>query len=90
MYGVSCDYQYYHCRRFTSNVAAQCLYFFKSCYFIASSFQIVAGYPARILGYLLTSSYNVVACEYLTLTKRRKEKFEVISYKSITITSSNV
>lgn len=24
----------------------------------------MAGYPARILGYLLTSSYNVVSCEH--------------------------
>ena len=46
------------------NPAAQCLYFFKSCYFIAASFQIVSGYPARILRYLLTSSYNMVSCKY--------------------------
>ena len=49
-------------RPFTKNAAAQCLYFFKSCYFIASSFQIVAGYPVKIIGYLLASSYNTVSC----------------------------
>lgn len=49
-------------RPFTKNAAAQCLYFFKSCYFIASSFQILAGYPVKIIGYLLASSYNTVSC----------------------------
>lgn len=52
----------YKYRPFTKNAAAQCLYFFKSCYFIASSFQIVAGYPVKIIGYLLASSYNTVLC----------------------------
>lgn len=77
-YTMSCVciiFKYYglwsHCkikyRPFTSNAAAQCLYFFKSCYFIASSLQIVSGYPARIIGYLLASSYNTVSCKWFAV-----------------------
>ncbi len=50
-------------RPFTENTAAQCIYFFKSCYFIVSSLQITAGYPTRILGYLLTKSYDIFTCK---------------------------
>ena len=49
------------CRPFTSNAAAQCIYFFKCCYFILSALQIVAGYPNRILGYFLGSKYTTVS-----------------------------
>lgn len=49
------------CRPFTSNTAAQCIYFFKCCYFIVSALQIVAGYPNQILGYFFSRKYTTVS-----------------------------
>ena len=48
-------------RPFTKNVAAQCIYFFKSVYFVVSAFQIISGYPTRILGYFLGRRYTTVS-----------------------------
>lgn len=50
----------FHYRPFTENVAAQFIYFFKSLYFIVSSFQIISGYPTKILGYFLGKKYTTV------------------------------
>ena len=50
-------------RPFVDNLAAQFLYFFKACYFIVSSLQIVSGYPVRVIGNFLTSSYNYISCK---------------------------
>ena len=49
------------CSPFTQNTAAQFLYFFKSLYFIVSSFQIIAGYPPRVLGYFLSRKYSTLS-----------------------------
>ena len=38
---------YFCCRPFVENTAAQVLYFFKSCYFLVSSLQIISGYPTE-------------------------------------------
>ena len=48
-------------RPFTSNTAAQCIYFFKSLYFIVSAMQIVSGYPTHVLGYFLGQKYTTVS-----------------------------
>ena len=40
------------CRPFLENYAAQAIYFFKGWYFVLSAFQIISGYPYRILGYV--------------------------------------
>ena len=50
-----------YCRPFTKNTAAQCIYFFKSLYFIVSAMQITSGYPPRVLGYFLGHHYTTVS-----------------------------
>lgn len=50
----------FYYRPFTKNVAAQFIYFFKSLYFIISSFQIISGYPTKVLGYFLGKKYTTV------------------------------
>ena len=53
----------FHVRPFVANLAAKFLYFFKACYFIVSSFQIISGYPVRVISNFLTIKYNTVACK---------------------------
>ena len=54
-----------HHRPFTENAAAQCIYFFKCCYFIVSSLQIVSGYPVRVIRNILTRSYDIFSCKFI-------------------------
>lgn len=49
------------CRPFLDNQAAQAIYFFKAWYFVVSSFQIISGYPHRVLGYFLGKSSNLIS-----------------------------
>ena len=60
------------------NLAAQFLYVFKACYFIVSSLQIVSGYPVRVIGNFLTSSYNFFSCK--TSDSTEVEVGQVIGY----------
>ena len=49
------------CRPFLDNQFAQAIYFFKAWYFVVSSFQIISGYPHRVLGYYWGKSPNLIS-----------------------------